>query len=270
MKVGYMTNAWGAVVGHPAGVTSVKDLFYLSTGDDETAIKAISDAGFEFIEIFDGNLMAYQDNPQKFADMLKRHNVSLVAVYTGANFIFDDILEDELFKIKKAVAIAKQFGAKHLVLGGGAIPAKGIIDRDYEKLAKGLDIAMDYASDNGLIASYHPHLGTCVQSPDQLDKLMPLTKINLCPDCGHIAGGGGDAVEVVRKYKDRVKYLHLKDFNDGGFYPLGMGSIDFKEIINILSSNEVQVDYTIEADGYAGAPEEAAGISYGYLKNIGF
>ncbi|WP_256200939.1 hypothetical protein [Thermoanaerobacter thermocopriae] len=27
MKIGYMTNAWGSVVGHPAGVTSVKDLF---------------------------------------------------------------------------------------------------------------------------------------------------------------------------------------------------------------------------------------------------
>jgi inosose dehydratase len=35
MKVGYMTNAWGSVVGYPAGVTSVKDAFYLSTGDTD-------------------------------------------------------------------------------------------------------------------------------------------------------------------------------------------------------------------------------------------
>jgi len=97
---------------------------------------------------------------------------------------------------------------------------------------------------------------------------MPLTKINLCPDCGHIAAGGGDPVEVVKKYKDRIQYLHLKDYKDGGFYPLGMGNIDFKQIISILSNNAVKVDYTVEADGYAGSPEEAAKVSYEYLSEI--
>jgi inosose dehydratase len=95
---------------------------------------------------------------------------------------------------------------------------------------------------------------------------MPLTKIHLCPDCGHIAAGGGDPVEVVRKYKDKIVYLHLKDYKDGGFYPLGMGEIDFREIMSILSSAEV--DYTVEADGYVGQPKDAAKVSYDYLKSI--
>lgn len=268
MKVGYMTNAWGSVAGHPGGVTSIKDLFYISTGDDEQAIREISKAGFEFIEIFDGNLMAYAANPSKFSDMLSKYNVKLLAVYTGADFIYDEIRVEEFFKMKQAMQLAKQFGAKHICIGGGAIRSTGIVDEDYIKLAKGLDDAMDMSGDMGLVASYHPHLGTCVQSPDQLDKLMPLTKINLCPDCGHIAAGGGDPVEVVKKYKDRIQYLNLKDYKDGGFYPLGMGNIDFKQIISILSNNAVKVDYTVEADGYAGSPEEAAKVSYEYLSEI--
>jgi inosose dehydratase len=170
--------------------------------------------------------------------------------------------------MKQAMRLAAQFGAKHLCIGGGAVRSTGITDADYKKLAKGLDDAMNMAGDMGLVASYHPHLGTCVQSPDQLDKLMPLTKINLCPDCGHIAAGGGDPVEVVEKYKDRIQYLHLKDYKDGGFYPLGMGGIDFKQIITTLSGNVVKVDYTVEADGYAGTPKEAAITSYAYLDGI--
>ncbi|MDD3168293.1 MAG: sugar phosphate isomerase/epimerase [Eubacteriales bacterium] len=266
MKVGYMTNAWGAVTGHPGGVTSIKDLFYLSTGEDEQAIKAISEAGFEYIEIFDGNLMAYETDKQKLTKVLQKYGVKLFAVYTGADFIYDDVLEEEFYKMERATEVAGALGAKHLCIGGGAVRSTGIKDVDYRKLANGLDRAMDMAAKYGLIASYHPHLGTCVQTTDQLDKLMPLTKISLCPDCGHIAAGGGDPVEVVRKYNDRIKYLHLKDHKGGGFYPLGMGDIDFKEIIRILYGKGV--DYTVEADGYTGSPEEAAKVSFQYLSGL--
>ncbi|MCK9912733.1 TIM barrel protein, partial [Microbacteriaceae bacterium K1510] len=79
----------------------------------------------------------------------------------------------------------------------------------------------------GLITSYHPHLGTIVQAPDQLDKLMPLTYINLCPDTAHIEAGGGDPAAVIRKYADRIKYVHLKDYEDGNFLPLGKGKQNY-------------------------------------------
>jgi inosose dehydratase len=268
MKVGYMTNAWGDVVGHCAGVGSVKDLYYLSTKPDEEAVKVIAETGFEYIEIFDGNLMEYAEDKKTFTDMMKKSNVKLFAVYTAANFIFDEILEEEFFKLEKVVKLAKELGAKHIVVGGGAIRSDGVKEEDYSKLAVALDKFDDMAKENGLVASYHPHLGTCVQAPDQLDKLMALTKIALCPDCAHVNAGGGDAVEVVRKYKDRIKYLHLKDYKDSAFLPLGLGEIDFKEILSILSSNVIPVDYTVEVDGYPGDSKEAAKVCYDYLKNI--
>ena len=33
MRFGHQANSWGGVVGHPVGVTSIKDLFYLTPGD---------------------------------------------------------------------------------------------------------------------------------------------------------------------------------------------------------------------------------------------
>lgn len=265
MKVGYMTNAWGSVVGHPAGVTSIKDLFYLSTGSTEEAVAAISKAGYKMIEIFDGNLMEYSQDNNKFKELLDSCNLKLLAVYSGANFIYDEVLPDEFYRIEQAAELAAKFEAKHLVVGGGAIRATGILESDYAKMAEGLDKVIEIADKYDLIASYHPHLGTIVQSPEQLDKLMPLTKINLCPDTAHIEAGGGDSVKVIEKYKDRIKYVHLKDYDSGNFLPLGKGKIDFEVIVQILKNNNFAGEFTVEADGYAGGPEEAAEESYAYL-----
>jgi inosose dehydratase len=268
MKVGYMTNAWGSVVGYPAGVTSVKDAFYLSTGDTDKAVEEIAKAGYEMLEIFDGNLMKYAEDKEAFKKLLNKNNLKLLAVYTGANFIYEEILDDELYKINKAASLASEFGAKHLVLGGGAIRSNAIQENDYAKLAEGLEKAAYIAEKYNLTPSYHPHLGTIVQAPEQLDKLMSLTKINLCPDTGHIEAGGGDSVKIIDKYKERIKYVHLKDFGPEGFLPLGEGQIKFDIIIKILMDNGFKGEFTVEADGCAGPPEEAAAKSYRYLKGI--
>lgn len=265
MKVGYMTNAWGSVVGHPAGVTSIKDLYYLSTGSTREAVEVISKTGYEMIEIFDGNLMEYENDKKSFTDLLEKNSLKLLAVYTGANFIYDEIIEEELYKINKVASLASKFGSKHLVVGGGAIRSKEVSERDYINLAKGLDKVIDIAKNYNLVPSYHPHLGTIVQQPEQLDKLMSLTSINLCPDTAHIEAGGGDSVKVVEKYRDRIKYVHLKDCESGNFLPLGMGNIKFDILIKDLLDNEFDGDFAVEADGYAGSPEEAAKISYAYL-----
>jgi inosose dehydratase len=103
MQIGFMTNAWGHTVGHPVGVPSIKDLFYLSTGPIEEAVKVIGKTGFERIEIFDGNLYSYINRRNEFTHLLEENKVELGAVYTAANFIFDEILEEEFYKIDRAI-----------------------------------------------------------------------------------------------------------------------------------------------------------------------
>ena len=59
MKLGYCTITWGGVVGHAQGVTSVKDLFYLTHGPMDRAVADIAAAGYQGVEMFDGNLADY-------------------------------------------------------------------------------------------------------------------------------------------------------------------------------------------------------------------
>lgn len=267
MKLGYQTNTWGGVVGHPAGVTSVKDLYYLANGSTEEALRDISAAGYNGFELFDGNLMQYKDNKEAFKALLNETSLDFIGVYTGGNFIFPDILEEELIKIESVAVLASELGAKHLVVGGGAIRANGILESDYTDLGNALNRVVEIAEKYNLIASYHPHLGTNVQSPDQLDKLMPLTKINLCPDTAHIEAGGGDPVEVIKKYSGRIKYVHLKDYADGEFLPLGDGHQKFDEMLQALDEANYDGWITVELDSYHD-PKKGAEISHKFLSKF--
>ena len=61
---------------------------------------------------------------------------------------------------------------------------------------------------------YHPHSGSIIETPEQIDSLLQLTspdKVSLCLDTGHIYWGGGDPVQILRKYMERVGYIHFKD-----------------------------------------------------------
>lgn len=42
MKIGYMTNAFGPLVGAGGGVTSVKDIRYVTMTDDEATLEQIT------------------------------------------------------------------------------------------------------------------------------------------------------------------------------------------------------------------------------------
>ena len=92
----YHGNCWGALGGEPVGVTSVKNLFYRTFGDIQRAIVEISEAGYRAIELFDGNLVEYEGKLGELRKRLDDAGLSLLAVYSGGNFIFPEILPEEL------------------------------------------------------------------------------------------------------------------------------------------------------------------------------
>lgn len=271
MRLGYHSITWGGVVGAPQGVTSVKDLYYLSNGSVTEAVRDLGAAGYEGVEVFDGNLSALADRPHELTDVLAETGVELVSVYTGANFIYPDALPDELHRIESACRLAARFGASRLVVGGGARRASGTTDDDYDRLGAGLDAVVDLAAEHGLDATYHPHLGTIVESPAELDRLMARTRIGFCPDTAHLAAGGGDPAALVRRYPDRLRHVHLKDIalETLEFLPLGQGDLDFPDILQAVREAGYDSWVVVELDTYNGDPRKAAEISRAYLTELG-
>jgi inosose dehydratase len=264
MRLAYQANSWGGVVGHPVGVTSIKDLFYVTPGDMLQAMDDIAAAGFEGIELFDGNLVEMVDT---LPEELSRRGLTLTGVYSGGNLIFPDIVGEELWRVRQACEAAAKVGAEHLVVGGGAQRTVAPTDDDWDRLGRALDEIVRIANGHGLTASYHPHMSTMAESPEQIERALSRSEIGFCPDTGHLILGGGDPAELIRRWAGRIPLIHLKDVTaDGGFVPLGQGVMDVAAVMDAIREIGFDGWLGVELDGWDGDPAEGARINHGVVE----
>ncbi len=268
MKFAYEANAWGGVIGTPGAVTSIGSGFYETPGDVRPTLEAIAAAGYTGVELFDGNLLPYEDSIEDFVGAVRSNGLEVAAVYSGGHFIYPDAHEDELARFDRSIGLAAAVGARHYVVGGGAVRSSGPRNEDYSVAGAFLDTVSERARAAGLIASYHPHLGSLAQAPDQIDALFAATTIGMCADVAHIAAGGGDPVAIIRRYADRLAYVHLKDVDlkTNAFLPLGEGDLDLGAIIDAVVDAGYQDWVTVELDGYQGDQSDAAVKSLTFLR----
>jgi inosose dehydratase len=107
-KLAYQANCWGNLGGNAEGVTSIAQLSYRTFGDMDRACAEIAAAGYTGVELFDGNLLDY--GVTDFRALLKNNGLSLVAAYSGANFIFDDILpEPRIWSSVEALSVLMEY-----------------------------------------------------------------------------------------------------------------------------------------------------------------
>ncbi|KAF5290574.1 hypothetical protein FQR65_LT20620 [Abscondita terminalis] len=134
-------------------------------------------------------------------------------------------------------------GATQYVLGGSA---------SYERLA------------DGQLTTSLP--GNC--SMRLIDALLAATSIGVCVDVAHIAAGGGYPVSFIKKYADRLEYIHLKDLDPerNTFLPLGRGSLDMVAVVEAVIAAGYNNWITVELDGYDGDQESAALQSLQFLR----
>ncbi len=72
--------------------------------------------------------------------------------------------------------------------------------------------------DYGLQMVLHPHGDSHIETPEDIDRVFQATDpdyVGFCLDTGHIVYGGGDPMELCRKYPERISYVHIKAMDEG-------------------------------------------------------
>jgi inosose dehydratase len=147
--------------------------------------------------------------------------------------------------------------------------------------------------ETGLRCCLHQHGSTFVETPEETKKFLSITDpslLGLCFDTGHYMLGGGDSVEGLKAYADRLWLVHFKDFNpvvveeakkqnwhyqdmigQGVFSELGKGKVDFPAVKKVLEEIGYSGWVTVEQDVLPGMgePKESAKRNRDYLKSIG-
>jgi inosose dehydratase len=151
--------------------------------------------------------------------------------------------------------------------GGGA---GHTLDADgWRTLAKNVGAAADRIRDRGLEPTFHHHACTFVETPDEIDRFLELTDVDLTFDSGHLLLGGGDVLEGWRRWRDRINHLHLKDvrvelareivarkggmidvWSGGTFVPFGAGDLPMSTFLDEVFAAGFDGWLVVEQDLY--------------------
>ena len=172
------------------------------------------------------------------------------------------------------------FGDGHPVLvlaaatGQEGYDTRPELDADgWSALLSNLDRAAARAAERGFTATLHPHVGTIVEGPDEVHRVLDGSGISLCLDTGHLLIGGTDPAELARTAAARIGHVHLKDVTaavahqvagheisyadgvSGGLYrPLGQGDVDVAGVVSALEEAGYQGWYVLEQDTILDGP----------------
>ena len=74
-----------------------------------------------------------------------------------------------------------------------------------------------WSADQGMPMAYHHHMGTIIETEDEVNWLMEGSDdaLHLCFDTGHLLFGGGDVLATLDRWGDRVRHVHYKNLREG-------------------------------------------------------
>jgi inosose dehydratase len=236
-------------------------------------------------------------NPQEMATLLSEYGLELVGGFAPAILHRPDARDSELASVERQAKLFAAAGAGVLVIAAatgeeGYEESPGLEDSEWDELFATLAMVEEIGSKLGLSVVLHPHYGTEIENPEQVQRFLEGCETALCLDTGHSMVGGGDPVALTESAATRIRHVHLKDVDrglaervvsgtlpyeqavrDGLYMPLGDGDVDVRLVLEVLNGAGYDGWYVLEQDimlstdpGYGPAAE--VGRSVAYLKGV--
>jgi len=165
----------------------------------------------------------FPQEPDALKAVLELRGLRYVSGWHSLNLLVNSV-EDEKAAMQPALDLLKAMGSKVIIVCETSNAIHGDNDRPlaerpvleearWAAFGAGVEALAAHAAAQGIALVYHHHMGTIVQSEDEIDLLMqhtgPATKLLL--DTGHCLFGGGDPERVAKKHMARVGHIHAKN-----------------------------------------------------------
>jgi inosose dehydratase len=263
--------------------------------------------GYQGTELGDWGFLPTQ--PNHLSQNLSKYELDLIGAFVPVNLKDSNThLKGLAYALKVAglmyyagyenakIVLADDNGAveARVKKAGNITSAMGLDPNAWEIFAEGANqIAYAVKETYGLQTVFHHHCAGYVETPDEIHTLLEYTDkglVGLCLDTGHYSYGGGNPIEALTQYRDRIWHIHLKDYDikvaekarlnqwdyftsvqNGIFCELGNGSVDFKRFIDELKVYDYSGWAVVEQDVLPGMgnPKQCAQSNREYLKGLG-
>lgn len=245
-------------------------------------------------------------NPKKLRPELESRNLQLLSSYVPVKLVDKNAHQAGADHAVKVGRLLAALGAHDIVLAddngrvpeliqqAGRVQGSRLSADEWDIFAEGVDlIAKIVHHETGLTVVFHHHVAGYVETPEETRNLMDRTDydlVGLCLDTGHWHFAGGDTLQAVQEYGERVRYLHLKDCDPkirqhcidneldyfksteaGVFCELGKGDVDFPAIIDHVENLGYDGWAIVEQDVLSATPEypkAAARRNREYLREL--
>ena len=297
IKIANAPCSWGALEFELEG----KSLGY------QQVLSEMVETGYAGTELGDWGFMP--SNPEELNKVLNEKKLQLLGAFVPVALAKDDAHDAGVLQALKTAGLMFHAGYKNAFIvladengsveertknAGRITPEMGLNENQWKTFAEGAERVAHAVKDKyGMRTVFHHHCAGYVETPDEVSKLMELTNpelLGLCLDMGHYAFGGGNPVEALKKYYDRIWHVHFKDFDpkvgraakennfdyfksveEGVFCELGNGNVDFESIVAILIEKGYDGWIVVEQDVLPGmgSPKKCADHNRKYIKSLG-
>ena len=223
IRVGYAAITWG--------------------GDDEKAIDEIAAAGFKGIQLRASVLTKFADRPAALHDLLKLRGLAF-AVLSSGNLSIDPAVErDQIALHRKHAEFVRNAGGQFLQVIDERPKGRPVTKEDYARVGRLLSALGTETAAVGIPLVYHHHMNSTGEKPEEIDAVLDAADpkhAGLLFDIAHYQQGGGDPVAAIRRYRQWIKVVHLKDVvsipEPPGyrFVELGRGRVNVKGCVEAL------------------------------------
>ncbi|GJM63623.1 myo-inosose-2 dehydratase [Persicobacter diffluens] len=159
---------------------------------------------------------------------LGRRGLRVSEPWTSTFFTVNEMYDQTVEDFKHSLNFIKEMGGTDIVVAelGHSVHQRSVALKankpifspdQWEDLFRGLHQLGAIAKAEGMRLCYHHHMGTGVQTREEIDHLMKNTDptlVHLLLDTGHITFSGGpndSALSLAQTYADRIKHVHLKN-----------------------------------------------------------
>ena len=242
--------------------------------DSETVLSQMRGLGLVATEFGPEGFLP--DEPQAKAKTLAEKGLRAVGGFVPV--VLHDPAHDPAPGIERVLEGFRAAGAATLVLAAatgtqGYDVRPALDDAAWQTLLVNLDRLALLADRSGITATLHPHVGTMVETADDVGRVLAGSRIGLCLDTGHLLIGGADPVRLAAEHAGRIRHTHLKDVDAiwarrvqsgevtyteavraGLYRPLGQGNVDIAAIVRSLEGAGYDGWYVLEQDTILSGP----------------
>ncbi|MEU3628127.1 inosose dehydratase [Amycolatopsis coloradensis] len=218
--------------------------------------------------------------PAALRALLGGYGLGLVGGFLAV--VLHENLEAALAEAEDSAALFAACGGDLLVLAA-ATGLDGYEDRpklseaEWATLIETSGRIREIAARHGLRTVLHPHVGTHVETEEEVERFLADSDLPLCLDTGHLLIGGTDPVALAERHPERIGHLHLKDVRGelaeevragslpyaeavgkGLYVPLGDGDVDIEAMVRFVHEAGYDGWYVLEQDTALGerSPED--------------